>query len=72
MLAGRVSITTTEREIKMTYRTWTEVKAEVTAMRVHTGTFIGPMLRLEDCIHNIVHHGGSIRTCLRCGHSLVG
>lgn len=53
-------------------RLWSDVKQEVAAMRIHAGTFIGPLLRLEDCAHVIVHHGGSIRTCLRCGHSLVG
>lgn len=54
---------TDQREVEQTARM---------AHQIHIGKFIGPLLRLEDCIHNVVHHGGSIRTCLRCGHSLVG
>lgn len=49
---------------------WVDAIEEI-ARLVHSGKFIGPMMRLEDCIHNITVHGGSIRTCIRCGHSLV-
>jgi hypothetical protein len=40
---------------------------------VHEGRFIGPMMEFTTCPHMIVlHSNGLIRTCLRCGHSLVG
>lgn len=54
-------------------RPWPEVQQEVHAMRVHEGRYIGPMVEFSICDHRIVlHSNGLIRTCLRCGHSLVG